>query len=209
LAELNLARTEIRAPFAGIVMKRNTDEGQYVGPGTSLAQIFGTEKAIIRIPLKNEELKWLKNGLTSNAKLTASYAGEEKFWSAKLVRKEASLDMKSRMSNLVVEVINPQNSANPLPYGLFVNAEISGKQYKNVHKIPRHLVRSNDIVLTVSDNKVVFNTVNVLRFNDDMALINSGLPQKANLITGRLDIATPGMKVRVAGTKEEDSPQKR
>jgi len=198
LAELSLARTEIRAPFDGIVMVRNTDEGQYVGPGTAMAQIFGTEKAVIKIPVKNEELKWLKNGLVSNAKLTAFYEGEEKFWSGKLVRKEASLDMKSRMSNLVVEVDILQNTNNPLPFGLFINAEIGGKQYKNVYKIPRHLVRSDNIVLTVSDDKVVFNTVNVLKYYDDFALINDGLPENANLITGRLDIATPGMKVRVA-----------
>jgi len=197
LAELNLKRTEIRAPFNGIVMKRQLDAGQYVGPGTAMAQIFGTEKAVIIVPVKHEELKWLKNGFSSEAVITAEYAGDERTWSGKLVRKEASLNMKSRMSNLVIEVDDPQNSQNPLPFGLFVTVEITGRKFPSLYKIPRHLVRSGNIVLTVSDNKVVFNRVNVLKYYDDFALIDTGLPENAYLITDRLDIATPNMKVRV------------
>jgi RND family efflux transporter MFP subunit len=203
LAELNLSRTEIKAPFDGIVMQRNTDEGQYVGPGTALGQIFGTEKAMITIPVKHEEQKWLTKGLDSEVKLSANVGEEEKIWFGKLVRKEASLDMKSRMSNLVVEIENPMNPKNPLPFGLFVNAEIEGKQFKNLYRIPRHLVRTDDIVLTISENKVVFNTVNVLKYEDDFALINKGLHGNANLIIGRLDIATPGMKVRTAKSEKD------
>jgi len=201
LAELNLKRTEIRAPFSGVVMTQQTHIGQYVGPGTVMAQILGLDKAIVVVPVKNDELKWLQNGFTSNVLISAEYGGIEHTWAGKLIRKEASLDMKSRMTNLVIEIDDPQNVQNPLPFGLFVTVEIDGKKFQEVYKIPRHLVRTDNIVLTVSENKVVFNTVNVLKYYNDFALIDTGLPQEAILITGRLDIATPGMKVRIADNK--------
>ncbi|MCD4818699.1 MAG: efflux RND transporter periplasmic adaptor subunit [Candidatus Cloacimonetes bacterium] len=202
LAELNLERTEIKAPFDGIVMKQLSDVGQYVAPGATIAQIYGINKAIITVPVKNSELKWLNSNFKGEAKITAEFAGEQNTWFGKLVRKEASLDLGSRMSNLVVEIKNPQNLENPLPFGLFVEVEISGKEFENVITIPRHLIKNQNEILTIEDNKISFKKVNIIKFSDEDVLINSGLDDTNQIIISRLDIATPGMKVRVKENNE-------
>ena len=50
-ARVDLERTRIRAPFAGRVLFTQVDLGQYIARGASLARIFSTSRAEIRLPL--------------------------------------------------------------------------------------------------------------------------------------------------------------
>ncbi len=197
LAELNLERTKTKAPFDGIVISRNVNIGQFVGAGTALSMIYGTETAIINVPVKNAELKWLKSSFTGKAVLKAEYLGEEKQWDAHLVRKEAAVDNSSRMTNLVLEVHNPYSEEVGLPFGLFVNAEISGRKVEGVIVLPRHFVKADNTVLTVVDNKISFKKVRVLKFSDEAAIIESGLSETDKVVTSSLEVATQGMLVRI------------
>ena len=197
LAEINLNRTSIKAPFDGIVINRQIDNGQFVGAGTALAVIYSTDLAVITVPVKNSDLKWLNDTFKGKAILRADYLGEEQQWTGKLVRKEAAVDNSSRMTNLIVEVKNPYFSDKILPFGLFVNAEIFGRSVENAVVLPRHLVRADNTVLTVSNAKIEIKPVEVLRFSDETALIGSGISGSDQIVTSQLDIATQGMKVRV------------
>ncbi len=196
LAEINLERTRVKAPFNGVVIKRSIDPGQFVGAGTALAITYGTESANIYVPVKNSELQWLNRNFKGKAVLKANYLGEDKTWEARLVRKEAAVDNSSRMTNLVLEVKNPYTSRIDLPFGLFVNAEISGREIENIIEVPRHLVKADNTILSVVDDKIDFKKVKILKFSDETAIIESGLKETDQVVISSLDIATQGMLVR-------------
>ncbi len=68
-ARLRLARTEIYAPFTGRVRRAGVELGQYLNANQSVAQIYGTDRAEIVVPVPDEDLAWfdLPNPLASTA----------------------------------------------------------------------------------------------------------------------------------------------
>jgi RND family efflux transporter MFP subunit len=62
-ARLDLQRTRLSAPFAGRVRAKRADLGQYVTPGTPVADVFSTEAAEIRLPVSKDDLAFLAVGL--------------------------------------------------------------------------------------------------------------------------------------------------
>ena len=58
-AKLNLVRTRITLPFDAVVMSERVDPGQYVMPGQSIGEAYGTSAMEIPVPLEDQQLKWL------------------------------------------------------------------------------------------------------------------------------------------------------
>ena len=55
-AEQDLARTQIRAPFAGLVRSENVDIGQFVSRGSPIATIYAGNQAEVRLPIADRQL---------------------------------------------------------------------------------------------------------------------------------------------------------
>jgi RND family efflux transporter MFP subunit len=113
-ATLNLARTEMKAPFNGRVSEENVDIGQYVSTGQNLATLFSTRAAEIVVPFEDESLFWFHvpgftpgSGPGSPAKIMARFAGRDLTWTGRVNRAEGKLDERTRMINVVVRVEKP------------------------------------------------------------------------------------------------------
>lgn len=59
----NIAYTQIRAPFAGVVQSRKVNEGDFVGPGMPLVELVGDGEQELVATLSEEEAKGLKPGV--------------------------------------------------------------------------------------------------------------------------------------------------
>ena len=59
LARLQLARTEVKAPFAGRVRSNNAGIGKFVTAGESLAQVYSIDVAEIRLPIEDRQLRYI------------------------------------------------------------------------------------------------------------------------------------------------------
>ena len=58
----NIAYTQIRAPFSGVVQSRKVNEGDFVGPGMPLLELVGEGEQELVATLSEEEAKGLKSG---------------------------------------------------------------------------------------------------------------------------------------------------
>jgi len=58
----NIAYTQIRAPFAGVVQSRKVNEGDFVGPGLLLVELVGEGDQELVATLSDQEAKGLKVG---------------------------------------------------------------------------------------------------------------------------------------------------
>jgi len=203
-ALLNLERTVITAPFDGRVISKNIGQSQYVSPGFQLGHIYSIEAAEIAVPLPQEDLEWFNvPGFTSalsdqvNAIVTASIAGRELSWPAKIMRAEGVIDQKTRMIKIIVRVPRPYDTRPPLVMGLFVTVEIRGKKLPEAVLIPRIALHQNDTVWIAEDGKLKLRKVETARFEGSNVLIRSGLNNNDQVITSSLKIVTNGMKIRV------------
>jgi RND family efflux transporter MFP subunit len=213
-ANRDLARTEIRAPYSGMVKSRGVNLGQFISRGTSIGIIYGTDIAEIRLPLTDNDLAFLQiPDFTQNTNqpevvLTAAVAGQIMQWPARLVRTEGVLDERSRVIYAVAEVTDPyqrvSRKQSPLRFGRFVQAQIMGNATEQVVVIPRHLLLAQQQVLVVDkESQLQFRPVIVERADERSAYIRSGFIDGDRLATSAIANPLAGTVVRVASDVNE------
>jgi RND family efflux transporter MFP subunit len=206
VARLNLERTRISLPFDGVVVSENVDVGQFVGNGSRLATVYGTDVVEVRVPLDSRELAWfdvpMGRGSTGpRAEVTADYGGQSVRWEGRLTRMEAQVDQASRMVHVVVEVADPYKpSADhpPLLPGTFVDVSIFGRTLNGVVPLPRHAIREGNRVWVFEAGSLRVREVEVLRADRRQSLVASGLEGGDLVVVSSLDAVTDGMTVRRA-----------
>ncbi len=219
-SELDLKRTEVKVPFEGRIVSKSVDLGQFLARGQAVARISSTEAAEITLYLEDRDLAWIDvPGLTtengqghgSPALVRVLFAGQEMEWPAVVVRTEAKLDEKTRLTPVVVRVDRPYSRVPPLMPGLFVRVEIKGRAQESASLLPRATIRQDGNVWLVEDNRIRFKSVRVLRYQDDKALISPGLPEGTKVVASSLKVVTEGLEVRSVdlenpGNGEADKP---
>lgn len=208
-AKRNLARTQIKAPYDGLVKTRMVDVGQFAPIGSQIGEIFSTDVAEIRLPLTDNDVAFLGDIATENTKVTlsAQVAGKTQYWQGTLVRDEAILDEARRVIYGVVEVQDPYNlqaqtHPSQLRFGRFVSAAISGITAQNIVKLPRFVMRLDGTILSVTnDMKIQINSVDVVRADEDFVYIGGGLPLDQKVVMSAVSTPYEGMPVRFLDTE--------
>lgn len=202
-AKRELQRTEIRAPYAGMVKSRAVDLGQFVSRGNTLGVILGTDEAEVRLPLSDHDLAYVDLASKPAVTLSADVAGQRLTWQAHLVRTEGVLDERSRVIYAVAQVMDPyqlnSNTATPLRFGRFVQASITGRQASNVTVVPRHLLKPGDQLLVVdSQESLQFRTLQLDRTDEQQAFIKDGFMAGDQILISPVTNPLPGLKVRLS-----------
>ena len=218
-ASRNLARTEIRAPYNGIVINRNIDLGQFVPVGSEIGNLYSTDVAEVRLPITESELAFidLQSDLrnTTEVTLRARTAGKYHQWQATLVRTEGVLDTGSRVMYAVAQVNDPyvrrgDSTHSLLRFGEFVEADIRGNEEESLFVLPRSALRLDNTVLTVTkDSTLHINEVDIARTTAKEVFIRDGLNENDKVIFSVVPNPYEGMKLRVSGEElklEEEKP---
>lgn len=208
LAQLQLDRTRIRAPFGGRLETKLVDIGQFVALGTPLAHVYSTARAEISLQIPQEDLAFVDvalgkpRGTQPRALLRSRINGVESSWPARVVRTGSRIDPLTRMISIVAEVDDPFGLAGthptPLPMGLYLEAEIEGRVAPEAIVLPRAALREDGRVLVVdSESRIEIRSVDVLRLEPDEAILSGGLDDGERVCISRLAAVVEGMKVRV------------
>ena len=232
LAERNLQRTEIKAPYDAMIDNRMIGLGSFVSVGTQIGKLLGTAIAEVRLPVADNELQFLiDQGHNAKVKLVGSYAGKTVEWLANIARNEGVIDNKSRMTYLVAEIKNPYllkgilaeknvtvntkitntntntntNTGNivPLRFGAYVKAEILGVEIAHASILPRYLVVDDKVAILDSDSKLHYATIELVRQQGANVVVSNGLIDGDRLIVSALDYPVDGMKLALVSDKKE------
>ena len=222
-AELEQERSSIVAPYAGRVLDKKVDFGQYVAAGTALAEIYASDSVEVRLPITSEQQAFLdlpeidqkgtKSGpVGARVEFIVRIGEKVDRWPGRLVRTEGSIDVRSRQLFVVARIDDPyrrQGDRAPLKIGQFLEAEIFGKTLQEVFVIPRGAVRGEKTVhLIDAENRLQRRDLDVV-WRDEQNLIARGpLSAGVQLSLTSLPFAADGIKVRIAGEKKEKSSTK-
>tara|TARA_Y100000296_G_scaffold29712_1_gene34679 strand:- start:4943 stop:6175 length:1233 start_codon:yes stop_codon:yes gene_type:complete len=207
-AKRNLSRTQIKAPYNGIVVERNIDLGQFVTTGATLGTLYSTDTAEVRLPITDSDLMFVDIAGQSKqgapVALSANVGGVKRTWQGTLIRSEGVLDTQSRVIYAVVEVEDPYNlqasHSAPLRFGQFVEAEITSRQTEKMFVIPRNNLRLDNTVLTVNDEREIeIKDVEVARTTASKVYLRGGLDEGTLVVTSAVPNPFNGMKVRLPG----------
>ena len=223
-AEADMSRTRIRAPYAGRVLEKQVDVGQYVSPGTVLATVYAVDYVEIRLPLTDNQTAFVDlperyrgddsevaRRAGSPVTLNARIGRDTHSWQAMLVRTDGAIDTESRQLFVVAQVDDPyshRGDAPPLKIGQFVEAEILGHTLTNVFVLPRSALDTGNRALIVSqDRRLERRAVEVLWRDGERVVVSSGLATGERISLTPMPFATDGVVVRIPG--EEPAAGKR
>ncbi len=207
-AERDLERTELKAPFDGLVRDEQVDLGQFVTRGQGIGTIYATDYMEVRLPIAADQLVYL--GLPPSTRgqipqamrppvtVAADFGNTRMLWDGELIRGEAEFDARSRMLYGVARLRADTSGADtlPLPVGMFVQAEIRGRKVENIIRLPRSAMRDNNQVMVIDpDNRLHFRQVSILRLEHDDMLVDGGLKGGELVCVSPLQTVVEGMRV--------------
>ena len=210
-ANLELARTRVKAPFEGIVRDEWVDVGQVVAANQPVGKLFSTEAVEVVVPLTDSDVALIP-GLWGNgpddgaaraaARVFATYGDVRTSWPGFVDRAEASLDEETRTIHVIVRVPDPfetDGSRPPLLVGKFAEVEIEGLAPERYFRVRRAALQPGDEVWCVRPGGTVrIVPVRVLQRLDDEVFVTGPLDPVERAIVGGVRFATDGMEVRVS-----------
>ena len=182
--------------------------GQFVSRGNTIGVIYATDYMEVRLPIAASQLEYLGLPISTRGQippdiqppvtLTADFGNTRMIWEGVLVRAEAEIDERSRMVYGVTRLLSMRDKDSlPIPVGLFVQAEIRGREVANVVRLPRSAIRDNNQVLVVDkDSRLHFRNVVILRLEHEDVLISDGLANGELVSISPLQTVVDGMLVQ-------------
>ena len=224
-AELGLARTEVRAPIAGVVRSESVEAGQFVTAGRTVGQLHALDavEVVVQIPDADAALVpdlWdLRPGVADRrvpTRVIADYGGGRHAWPGYVDRVEPARDERTRNLDAIVRVPDPLSggaavevagaggvggetaSRPPLMVGQFVDVEIQGVAPDPYFRVPRPALRPGNEVWAVRGDALTILPVRVLQRAGDDVYVTGALAAGEPVVVGGIEIATEGMAVRTA-----------
>lgn len=208
LAKRNLQKTQIIAPFDGVILTKNVDIGQFVNIGMSLANIASTEIAEIRVALSDAQLS--QSGLNQSIQDVLVKVTSEEIqgiqWQGRVAQIEAQRDARTLMNHVIVEIDQPflQQSV-PLRFNTFVSVEFAGIKLNAVYPLARNFMMLNNKVKVLdSQSKLLIKSVEVAYSNDEYYYIAKGLEQGDRVIITQLPNVKSGSLLELDHKKLEN-----
>lgn len=200
-AQEDLADTQVRAPFAGVISKKQITLGEQVTPGTSLFRLadLTVVKLLIRIPV--DEIDFLRPGIMTDV----SVSGLPGIFQGRVEHIGPRADSETR--TFPVEVLIDNKGSKKLLPGMFARANIPVRIYPKAILIPRTSVlsRNGAPIVFIADMKrstAHHRPVTIARTFGSRHLIHEGLQDGDLLIITGQRLLQDGAVIRVTGKLE-------
>ncbi len=198
-AGFNRIYTEIRAVSSGYVLRKFSNEGQVVGPGTPVLQINGATqgKWLLRAGVSDMQWAMIKTG--DKAMISTDALPGQQF-PAVVSKKSEGIDPTSGTFNIEIEITG--NKPAGLAAGLFGKAVIYPTRVTNAWAIPYDALLDGNgnegYVFVTDDNKTARKVkVQIARVENNQVLISSGLENVRSLIISGSAYLNDGSKIKI------------
>jgi len=143
-ARLNLEKTKVRAPFAGIITDIRISPGQKVTGGTDLFTLVNIDRIQVHAKVLESEIGKMKVGREVDLKFSA-YPG--RVFKGRVQAISPIVDPEDKTCNVIVDLVNVDEAIKP---GMHAEVEIAAEIY------PDRLLVPQDAILTRNQRKLVF-----------------------------------------------------
>ncbi|HJW71582.1 MAG TPA: efflux RND transporter periplasmic adaptor subunit [Geothrix sp.] len=186
----NIAYTQIRAPFSGVIQSRKVNEGDFVGPGMPLVELVGDGEQELVATVSDAETKDLKigakvkfetEGVQGEAQITALAQGGDQF---------------SHKGTLRAKVLKPKG----LRQGSFARIQVPGLQMSGLTVPATALLHRGELtgVFVAKDGHAELRWLSVGEASGDFVTIRSGLKDGEKVID-HPDALQDGQPIELAG----------
>ena len=189
-ARLNLERTTIRAPFAGVVEDIHANKGDYLTPGGECVTLLDLDPMLLTARVTERDVDDIETGDIVNARIAT---GREVTGVVSFISRQS--DNQTRTYGMEAAVDNEDYS---LRSGVTATLYIARDEVP-AHRISPALFALDDtgrvgVRILDDDDRVQFRHINILQDTPEGAWV-SGLPARARLITIGQETVVAGQRV--------------
>jgi RND family efflux transporter MFP subunit len=212
-ARVDLARTEIKAPFNAVIQSREVSLGTRASESSVLATLVDTDAYWVEVSVPVSQLRWIQipqTGKDPGARVqiydTAAW-GDTVFRQGRVIRLKSDLESQGRMARLLIQVadplsLEPGHSDQPrMLIGSYVRVEIQGNSVASAAAVERAFIRNgNSVWVMTPEGNLAVRPVEIAFRGSDQLLVTGGITPGEQLII--TDIAAPveGMPLRILGS---------
>lgn len=186
-AQEQLENTIIRVPFAGRLNDLTLDVGEFVDPGSVVAEVIDNDPLTVVIQVPQQALSRIETGQEATVNFIT---GEQRTGIVSFIG--ANADQQTRTFRVEVTVGNPDSV---MPAGLSARIALPTGQARGHFISPAILSLGTNgdlgIKTVLEDNTVAFSQVAIVRAQTDGVWV-AGLPEEADIITVGQGFVTAG-----------------
>ncbi|MFO7928533.1 MAG: efflux RND transporter periplasmic adaptor subunit [Candidatus Humimicrobiaceae bacterium] len=184
LAELDLDKNKVIAPFDGLVLATNFSQGELASPGVTVISII-ENKFIISSQIDETDIGKIEMGQEASFTLDAYYG---KNFKGKLTYISPISENIGGIVSYEIEVL-PESNQN-LIHGLTANLEIESLKAEDILVVPANSVyeqEGNNFVDVLIDEKIEKREIEIGELSYEYAEVRSGLKEGEVIVTSRLE----------------------
>ena len=196
-AQLDLERTQVRTPFAALVLERSVSAGSQVSEGQELGRLVGLDHYWVTASLRMDQLPYVEipqrageAGSAARIRSRSSWP-EQQYREGRLVGLIGELDRSSRLAKVNIEVSDPlglNSEAKDKPalmLGSIVEVSIEGRALEHVVRLDRELLRADDTVWVMEAGELRIVPVTIVFRDATHVFIREGLGSAAKVVVPR------------------------
>jgi len=195
---IDLQKSDLRAPFDGLIAARSIDEGAVVAPGTPILTVLDAGHRQARIGLPPDVADGLDPGQTYRLEMSGGTA------EARLYARRPDLQSGTRTVTALFDVPNEGST----PFGEIVALVLEAEIHEPGAWVPLTALKESDrglwSVMTVEDKDgetiVRREVAEVLHVDGERAYVRGTFKPDATIISGGTNRLVPGQLVAVAGS---------
>ncbi len=202
LSKLDLIKSKLKAPITGIIKDKFIEEGEYIGIGKKMFEIFDISSVLAVINIPEREIRFAETGknvsVTLDALPESAYSGI-----IKTIGLEA--DKMSRSFEVEIKIKNPEKKLLP---GMLVRVKMLRIYLENQLMIPRHIIQeeeSGSFAYIVDNSIVIKRSVKLgVSVNEEVQIL-SGLEFGDYLIEIGHQLVASKEKVKIIKSRKQNN----
>ena len=192
ILKVQVRKTEVRAPFDGVIGLRSVSVGAEVTPGTPLATIRSIQQLKLDFSVPEKYSGAVKAGM----KVKFSVQGDDTTYDATVLATEEGIDVTTRNLKARAVVNNKDKALKP---GAFANVELELGENKNALMVPTQAVipqeRAKQLIVA-KNGKATFVTVTTGVRQASNIEVESGIAAGDTVVTTGLLFLKPGADLK-------------
>lgn len=199
LTRRGLTEAVLRAPFAGTIVERVVEEGEFVAPGAPMLMLVDTEHLEARVLLDPREALDVQPG--AEVRVTV-FARSNEVFAGRVLRISEVIDSRTRRLPVEVEVLDPERRLRP---GLMARVEVATGPPVPALAVPLSAVFERfgrEHVYVVAEGKARRRSVVVTSRRGGRAILQSGVAAGDDIIVAGLERVVPDADVNVVPSQQ-------
>lgn len=208
-ANLEVTKTDIFAPYTGIITARTVELGEQTSPNQAIGSLLNHQELEIRLPIHQHHLPLIdlsQEPLVAINSVNQFSASNTTPIYGTVVRYDPQIDPNTQQLYLIAEIDNQALATSPLLHGKYVDASIQGTTLTDAIVIPSSSIYQGRFVYTINaaNDSLEQKAVETLWSYQGKTVIKKGLEPYDLLITTPLGKVIEGTPVTYAQINQEE-----